>query len=311
MVALVAASTLGWSSKVRYLLLLADAPAHGRDCNDDPHDTHPHGSPAPGCDVASAMRQLVGKGVELLALPVKQGKLDKTLAAMRRHYEDPAQGRRLEVEQLFDPSKMPAHAFHFVLCLDCSGSMQGSPWAGVVAAYQQLLSQRIGGQCQGDLVSVVTFDCYPHLQFQLQPVTNAPNHLHGTFGGTQFAPALDACSPLLAATPPGHTPVLVFMSDGQDGSGNAVAKVGELWRLYGGRGLQVHTIAFGHSGGLQLLQDMAAAAGGQYHSAATGLILSQVFGRIAADCTAVDGLVKAFSKKVSEMISTRITLDHL
>jgi uncharacterized protein with von Willebrand factor type A (vWA) domain len=52
-------------------------------------------------------------------------KLDKTAAAMRVHYDRPAEDRKLSCEPLFDSSKQPAHAFHFVFCLDSSGSMSG------------------------------------------------------------------------------------------------------------------------------------------------------------------------------------------
>lgn len=35
------AASLDWSSKARFLLLIADAPCHGRDCNDEPDDKYP------------------------------------------------------------------------------------------------------------------------------------------------------------------------------------------------------------------------------------------------------------------------------
>jgi hypothetical protein len=47
------------------------------------------------------MQKLVGTGVELLALPIQPGKLDKTLAVMRRHYDNPGADRSLVVENLF------------------------------------------------------------------------------------------------------------------------------------------------------------------------------------------------------------------
>lgn len=39
--ALYTACGLRWTSKARFLLLITDAPCHGRDCNSDPHDAYP------------------------------------------------------------------------------------------------------------------------------------------------------------------------------------------------------------------------------------------------------------------------------
>eukprot|EP00882_Tetradesmus_deserticola_P026193 GHRQ01028850.1.p1 GENE.GHRQ01028850.1~~GHRQ01028850.1.p1 ORF type:complete len:104 (-),score=57.46 GHRQ01028850.1:249-560(-) len=103
------------------------------------------------------------------------------------------------------------------------------------------------------------------------------------------------------------------MSDGCDGGSSPVAAMQQLHAKYNSRNLQVHTIAFGHSygSGATLLQSMAAAAGGQFHAAAGGLQLSQVFVQIAAECTAVDGLVKRFSEILSDMITVKVMVDYL
>ena len=41
-----AATLLDWQAKVRFLVLVTDAPAHGRDCNDKTDDQYPGGSPS-------------------------------------------------------------------------------------------------------------------------------------------------------------------------------------------------------------------------------------------------------------------------
>eukprot|EP00775_Hariotina_reticulata_P003371 gene3371-3646_t len=313
MAALSTVAQMDWKAKARFLVLIADSPAHGRDCNDDPKDAYPSGSPRPNCDLPTVMKQLCKQQVDVMLMPVKALKLDKTAAAMRRHYACPAEDRKLSVEPLFDGSKQPAHAFHFVFCLDSSGSMSGQPWQDVNLAYRQLLQRRSSDQCAGDYVSVVTFDTSPLLQIKMQPLVSAPTSFSGGFGGTYFAPALQACDGLIRSTPAGLTPILVFMSDGCDGRGGAVQAVQQLHRAYAGMNLQVHTIAFGmsHGSGNTLLRDMASAAGGQFHQAAGGMQLSQVFVQIAAECTAVDGLVKRFSEILSEMISVKVMMDYL
>ena len=313
MAALAAASRLDWKAKAKFLILITDAPAHGRDCNDDPKDKYPGGSPQQGCDVQTIMQQLRRQQVDLMLMPVKKGKLEKTAAAMRAHYDCPADDRKLSMEPLFDNSKLPAHAFHFVFCLDASGSMAGTPWQQLIQAYQLLISRRRNDQCLEDYLSVVTFKSSATVEFQMKSLTAAPQTFSGGSGGTSFTPALHTCDGLLARTPPGYTPILIFMSDGEDGGGNAVGAMQQLYEKYGRSNLQVHTIAFGQSygGGASLLQNMAQMAGGQFHAAAGGMQLNQVFVKIAAECTAVDGLVKRFSEILSEMITVKVMVDYL
>jgi Mg-chelatase subunit ChlD len=250
--------------------------------------------------------------IDLMMMPVKKGRLDKTLAAFRRHYERPDSTHlKLTVEPLFNAAAPPAGAFHFVFCLDCSGSMSGRPWADVVQAYGQLLARRRSDQNQGDVVSVVTFCSSPHVAAAVTPIDAAPSSLPYSGGGTCFAPALAECQRLLEAAPARYTPVLIFMSDGEDCSSGATQAVQQLCSRLRMCNLQVHTIAFGS--GIKLLEDMAAAAGsaGQYHAAAGGLQLQQVFVQIAAECSAVDGLVREFAQKLTEMISVKIMVDYL
>jgi uncharacterized protein with von Willebrand factor type A (vWA) domain len=52
--------------------------------------------------------------------------------------------------ELFDETKMPTSAFHFVLVLDESGSMNGTPWRSVREAVSQLLARRISDQGLGE-----------------------------------------------------------------------------------------------------------------------------------------------------------------
>jgi hypothetical protein len=198
------------------------------------------------------MQQLRLRQIDLMVMPVKKGKLEKTAAAMRRHYDCAAEDRKLSLEPLFDNTKLPAHAFHFVFCLDCSGSMKGSPWKQVLQAYQLLVSRRSNDQCLGDYLSVVTFDHHPTVAFQMQPLASAPRSFSGSFGGTSFRPALQTCDGLLAGTPQGHTPLLIFMSDGCDGRGDAVGAMQQLYWKYSRSNLQctqlplVAPMALGH-----------------------------------------------------------------
>ncbi|KAL7471164.1 hypothetical protein ACHAXS_011482, partial [Conticribra weissflogii] len=92
--------------------------------------------------------------------------------------------------------------------------MQGS-WVGVVSAYKKYVSKRQQSQCFSDLVSVVQFDEAARVTVRMEPLSSAPNTLSYHGGGTCFYPAaLEACQ-LARNTPPSHSPIIIFMSDGQ------------------------------------------------------------------------------------------------
>jgi uncharacterized protein YegL len=240
-----------------------------------------------------------------------QGKMDKTEAAFRKHYDFPDEGRKLESSALFDSSKQTAGAFHFVFCLDESGSMSGSPWADVTAAYNRLVQRRCSDQCQGDIVSVVTFSSSPRVQAEAVRIESAPTTLSYYGGGTYFAPALQTCDGVIGRRlSSSFTPILIFMSDGCDGASDGPQVMQQLRIKYAAHNLQVHTIAFGHSNN-PLLEQMAREGSGQFHTAVDGVQLGQVFGKIAAECTAVDGLVSKFSQILSEMVTCKVMLDYM
>jgi Mg-chelatase subunit ChlD len=75
-------------------------------------------------------------------------KLDKTAAAMRLHYDCPAEDRKLTCEPLFDANKQPAHAFHFVFCLDASGSMAGR-WVAAAGSLAAVVTAAFASSCSG------------------------------------------------------------------------------------------------------------------------------------------------------------------
>lgn len=184
----------------------------------------------------------------------------------------------------------------------------GAALARRAASLRSALARRRSDQNQGDIVSVVTFDSSPHVVATHQPIDQAPGLVYSG-GGTCFAPAIATCQQLMVSAPSNYTPVLIFMSDGEDGYGGADGAMRQLYLHLHTRNVQVHTIAFGR--GIQLLQNMATAAGGHYHTAASGVQLHQVFVQIAAECSAVDGLVKKFSEKLTEMITVKIMVGLL
>ncbi len=74
---------------------------------------------------------------------------------------------------------------------------------------------------------------------------------------------------------------------------------------------QVHTIGFRAGIGEDMLRSMAEAAGGRFHSCQSGVDLAATFAAIAAESTAMDGLVARFAEILSEQIALKVVLDFL
>lgn len=73
------ASRLDWRAKARFIVLIADAPAHGGDCNDDPTDRFRGGVPG-GPTLKAVMKRLTdeAKPIELMLCKVgDRGNQDK------------------------------------------------------------------------------------------------------------------------------------------------------------------------------------------------------------------------------------------
>jgi len=130
-------------------------------------------------------------------------------------------------------------------------------------------------------------------------------------GGTNFDPPLrEASSVIKRYAGYGYTPMLVFMSDGEDEGGRAaIDTLAAIRRENERNGLQVYTIPFGSSGSARL-RELANAGGGYFRPAATGDELSRVFSDIAAGCNAMDGLIKAFGDIITSMVVQKLLLDY-
>jgi hypothetical protein len=78
---------------------------------------------------------------------------------MRRYYDKEVDGekRKIEVVPLFKVGQEETSRFHFIFCLDESGSMAGTPWQVLLTAYSTFINKRCNDQGMGDVVSTITF----------------------------------------------------------------------------------------------------------------------------------------------------------
>jgi len=67
---------LQWESRIKYLVIMTDAPAHGQECNDDPNDRYRSGDPN-GLTMKQVMEPLVQKKYRPHLLPDNENQHEK------------------------------------------------------------------------------------------------------------------------------------------------------------------------------------------------------------------------------------------
>ena len=141
-----------------------------------------------------------------------------------------------------------------MLCLDESGSMEGQPWQDVCNAFQQFLAKRVLNQATSDLVSVIQFDHTANIVMEGVPLQSNLGLLDYHGGGTHFIPPLITALEIHLRNQTAHTPVLIFMSDGEaaDPHDEIIYVMRQLVQYC--PSLDVHTVGFGHGASHSRLQ---------------------------------------------------------
>uniref|UniRef100_K3X2J3 RING-type domain-containing protein n=1 Tax=Globisporangium ultimum (strain ATCC 200006 / CBS 805.95 / DAOM BR144) TaxID=431595 RepID=K3X2J3_GLOUD len=227
-----------------------------------------------------------------------------TLPAWHKPDPKPAQndgfsyisGHKFECSHLVDSGKM-----HHVFVLDCSGSMTGSPWDQLMAAYREYMYNRVNEGASLDLVSVVTFDNYGKIEYEAQNITTMLQ-TSVTFrgGGTVYSVGLRCANEVLSRNNfETYKPVVVFFSDGQPcDAAQGEEMAAHIKKSYAPYGLEAFAVGYG-TVNLSILQRVAEKLGGAYHSVLLGTELKQAFHTISASLGTRAGL--ALSKPLHEL----------
>ena len=303
-----AGTQLQWESRIKFLVIITDAPAHGLECNDDPNDHYIDGDPN-GLTMKHVMEPLGQKNIDLMFCQVKKTKTQKTEELMAKYYNSDKAGeqRAMQKVQLFHADAIETGRFHFVFCLDESGSMGGAPWQDLMKAYATFINKRRNDQGMGDVVSTITFSDEYRTHHTLLPIDQVVTGINFVSGGTNFDAALTGAGQALVRTPPGVSPMLIFMSDGQ-GGGNPVPTIQGFRQQY--PGFVCHCVGLGSGCCMGTLRSMSDAGGGSSHATEMDTIAG-AFGQIAAGCAAMDGMVTEFGEKIAGMVAHRICVDHM
>ncbi|CAF3438283.1 unnamed protein product, partial [Rotaria sp. Silwood2] len=299
---------LKWSkSNARFIILITDAPGHGRDLNDDPFDKHLDKTKH---TVASICNRLLKQEseIQLMFCCINPKATEKMQRLFEKEYNSKTAqtGKEFKTIKLFGDKPIDSRLFHFVFVLDESGSMQETPWHDLVKAYQSFLDRRRNDQGGNDLFSVVQFDSVGQILYQQKHLAHTHRDLKMNGGGTNYLTGLQEADKVIAADTSPSTVMMIFMSDGDNDGPDPLPTMSILRQKYlRSHNFICHTIPFGSgaqsgSDAANLLQSMATNSGGQMYPALTGDELKQVFEKLAADCTVANSLVADFTKILSE-----------
>jgi len=318
-----------WTSNIKCMMILTDAPAHGLVppestgvANADSYARrHPH-----GLTTEAVIDALISKDINLFMCSFNPAATSTTeLEISRQYLEHPNNTEKHEVTVIpmvklqeqhgADNVLVGGHSRHIIFVLDESKSMCHS-WTGVVEAYNQYILRRKQGQHVSDLLSVVQFNGSSRVTVQMQPISKAPEELDFAGKGTKFSPAAVTARHLVQTTPSSHVPVIVFMSDGGTNDADAAASIFDSInhevkdRLV--KDLELHVIAFGSKASQTQLQKIARTSrNGKVYTSADTTDLASIFVDIAVGEDVVGLLEAEIGRRISDVVTDKLLLEYM
>jgi uncharacterized protein YegL len=308
------AAEFDWKGNARFCVLVSDSPCHGGACNGGRSDEYPaYPAGVTGAEsVEAVMLRLRRKNIDLIMCELRPEYQADMEAEFRRWYEADVDGEKKEFAEpikIVGNGGQPPPAAHIIFVLDESGTMRGQPFASLTTAYSSFLRDRRAsgqGTC-ADVVSTIMFNSSARVTVDCQPITAVKLELTYAGGGTCFGPALREA--LRQMQKSRCSPILIFMSDG--GAGDGDAEMSAIRAAYGASGLQVHTISFGSGADQAKLRSLATLGGGSFHAALSGADLIATFKALASESQLQTRLVDEIGKKLSRALTNKLVLDYL
>ena len=164
------------------------------------------------------------------------------------------------------PSSKPVLT-HFYFCIDDSGSMS-SYWSSLMNALVAFISTRIemcknSGIPAEDLVTIVNYSNNAQVMCNGVDINKNPEkQTHFRSGGTDFAVGLNLVAAQMRNCATNYQPVLVFMSDG--GCGNGDAEIKQISTEFAPRNVKIFIVGFGCCA-TNKLKHMANISGGEFY----------------------------------------------
>jgi len=316
-----------WTSPIKFMLLLTDAPAHGLvpegSANIPNVDGYSLLHPC-GLTQERVINSLIKNDIDLFLCsfnPAATLRTEKELCMTYLDHKDNSEQREITVIPLVPKNQsqsvevLGGNGKHIIFVLDQSGSMSNY-WNGVVGAYNKYIARRRQNQSDCDLVSVVQFDDGVNVTVNMKPITQVPDQLGYSGGGTYFLPAALSASELALSTPSSHVPAIVFMSDGcaydSNQAASAFSQLNNTLRHQLECELELNVIAFGSGASqAQLMRIAGSSRSGKFHTSADTAELSNIFVQIAGGSQVADVLEAEIGKRISEAVSGRLAVEYM
>merc|ERR1719238_657423 len=214
---------------------------------------------------------------EVKAQPLHKLTLDFH-TALSNYSPDPAKNAEIEkfiLELNMDniAQSSSSSKYHIYFCLDDSGSM--SPhWNSLMDAVRGFIQRRIemcanAAAIAEDLVTIVNYSSTAQVMCKGIDINKNPEtHTKFRSGGTDFGVGLELVMGEMKNLQADYQPVLVFMSDGGSGTGDAEIK--KISEEYANRNIDIFLIGFGSGCNETKLKTMEKISGGKYYFGANG-----------------------------------------
>ena len=178
--------------------------------------------------------------------------------------------------------------YHFVLVLDCSGSMESrvngvmgveTRWNALVGAVNKFIELRRNSG-SSDIISIIEYSQKAYIQCEKAPLSeDFKRYLLNHGGGTSFSVGLkSALAVLNRSNHETYTPFLLFMSDGEADDGEQ--EMTQIFNSHDKNGLIVKVLGF-CEGGENKLRKIAKIGRGKFSNSVDGIEIEKTFSKIA------------------------------
>ncbi len=183
---------------------------------------------------------------------------------------------------------------HTVFIIDESGSMRGDEWTALQSSFSAYLTVLSSNGSSSDIVSVIQFDNTARIVAEsLSAHDAAALNLSMNGGGTAFGPALSQTIELLRRDSSTCDIVLVFMTDGQNGDGDApIGILRELFGKFASRNPKFNAIGFTNQPPTLVKMVAAVAPDSALYAADDSVQLQRAFVEVAETMCMSEGVRK-------------------
>ena len=306
--------TITWAGGLRFAVLICDAPGHEAVFHRNDALYNNQTSRPSRFTPLSLMTKLSEKNIHLFLASCNEPATRMMIKASISAEAAAGNSNSSKVTEVDKLVNSAPPKFHFIFCLDESGSMDGDPWQDLETAYTTLLNDRHATQALQDLCTVIQFDHGCRVTVQSQPVHHHPRLAGISRGGTSFIKPITEASLHMSSVGADYTPVFVMMSDGDPSDNSDIMQqtCSILTDMRSSRrDAKFYFMHFGSNDGFEKLNQLASAVGTRATSHVTAEDLIQGFADVASSADAVAKMAKNFGERIANEVAAQVVQNCL